>query len=118
MSSKHIDYPTMFGESIFYSSIQFAVGSVEMSSKFSVVNFCKDQEILDNAVEALRNYMYIAAGWTCASMMVLYSKYGWRGILSGLVFNAGIVAWIYYSYINAFNRAAEKYNLVVPSVFF
>ena len=51
-------------------------------------------------------------------MIVLYSKYGWRGILSGLVFNAGIVAWIYYSYINAFNRAAEKYNLVVPSVFF
>jgi hypothetical protein len=118
MSSKAIDYPTMFGESIFYASIQFAVGSVEMSSKFSVVNFCKDQEILDNAVEALRNYMMIALGWSCATALVLYSKYGWRGIVSGIVFNAGIVAWIYFSYIQSFNRAAEKYNLVVPSVFF
>lgn len=60
MSSKHIDYPTMFGESIFYSSIQFTIGSVEMSSKFSVVNFCKDQEILDNAYSRLNRNFFLS----------------------------------------------------------
>lgn len=36
----------MFGEAILLASMQFSIGSVEMSSKFSVKNFAKDQETL------------------------------------------------------------------------
>jgi len=107
----------MFGQAIFYASIQFSIGSVEMSSKFSVHNFSKTQEILDNAADALRNYMYIAALWTVATMLIMYSQYDIMGVIVGLVANIGCIAWIYFSYIHSFKIAAEKNKLKVPSVF-
>ena len=42
-------YYKTIGEAILFASIQFSIGSVEMSSKFSVMNFSKDQETLQNA---------------------------------------------------------------------
>ena len=42
----------MLGEAILFASIQFSIGSVEMSSKFSVKNFCSDQDTLQNAADA------------------------------------------------------------------
>ena len=71
---KPINWPKMLGQSIFYSSIQAAIGSVEMSSKFSVINFCKDQETLQNAADALKNYMFVAVMWTLATMLVMFSQ--------------------------------------------
>lgn len=112
------EWPRILGNAIFYSSIQAAIGSVEMSSKFSVINFAKDQETLQNAADALRNYLYIAALWTLATVLVLYSQYGMRGVVAGTLANLGYVGWIYFSYIHAFKRAAEKYKLEEPTVFF
>lgn len=112
------EWPRILGHAIFYSSIQAAIGSVEMSSKFSVINFAKDQETLQNAADALRNYLYIAALWTLATVLVLYSQYGMRGVIAGSLANLGYVGWIYFSYIHAFKRAAEKYKLEEPTVFF
>ena len=117
-SKKKINWPKMLGQSIFYSSIQAAIGSVEMSSKFSVINFCKDQETLQNAADALRSYMYIAGAWTIATMLVMYSQYGWVGALVGLISNMLYIAWIYLSYVQAFGKAADKYKLTPPTVFF
>ena len=108
----------IIGESIFYSSIQAAIGSVEMSSKFSVMNFSKDDETLQNAADALRNYMYIGTMWAFATVLVMYAAYGTKGAIAGLLANTLLMAWIYISYIMAFKRAAEKYNIKVPTVFF
>lgn len=44
----------MIGFAVMLASIQFSVGSVEMSSKFSVASFCKDQTTLQRAADALR----------------------------------------------------------------
>ena len=108
----------MIGQSLFYSSIQAAIGSVEMSSKFSVINFCKDQETLQNAADALRGYLYIASIWTLASMLVMYSQYGMSGAIVGLISNLVYVMWIYISYVHAFSTAAKKYKLKQPYIFF
>ena len=108
----------MLGEAILYSSIQFAIGSVEMSSKFSVKNFSKDQETLQNAADALSDYLIIGLLWTIGTTILLYCNYGIMGaIVSGTV-NAVIIGWIYISYIQSFKVAVEKYGLKMPHVRF
>lgn len=103
--------------SIFYASIQASIGSVEMSSKFSVMNFAKDQIILQRAADALRSYMLVAVIWTIGTMLALYASHGWCGAWVGLAANLVMIAWIYFSYIKAFKEAAAHYNLQMPVVF-
>lgn len=43
----------VIGTAILFSSLQFSVASVEMSSKYSVKNFSKDQKTLQHAADAL-----------------------------------------------------------------
>lgn len=112
-----INWPKILGQAIFYSSIQAAIGSVEMSSRFSVMNFSKDQETLQNAADALRSYLYVALMWTVATVLVLYSQYGIAGAIVGVIANIAYVGWIYFSYKGAFKKAATKYKLKEPSVF-
>lgn len=106
----------MLGEAILYSSIQFAIGSVEMSSKFSVKNFSKDQETLQNAADALADYMKIGILWTLGVTILLYCNYGVSGVITSLLVNILIMTWIYVSYINAFRAAINKSNLKMPYV--
>lgn len=101
----------ILGKAILFSSFQFAIGSVEMSSKFSVKNFSKDQETLDNAVVALRDYMLIGAFWTLGTSLIFYVNYGVRGMLLNVLCNMLIIAWIYLSYQKSFDAAATKYSL-------
>ena len=108
----------MTGEAILLSSIQVSLASVEMSSKFSVINFCKDQETLQNAADALRNYILVASGWMVGTMLVLYSKYGNAGAIAAFIANMLYILWIHISYVLAFRKAAIKYRLKEPSVFF
>jgi len=105
------------GEAILFSSIQFSIGSVEMSSKFSVMNFSKDQETLQNAAYALTDYLKIALLWTIGTSLIMYSNFSGLGLITNIVINAIIVGWIVYSYHICFLRAAEKHNLKYP-VFF
>jgi hypothetical protein len=98
----------MLGESILYGSIQFSIGSVEMSSKFSVKNFSKDQETLQNAADALMDYIKISFIWTLGVTLLLFSKYGWIGAVSSVISNLIVVLWIYYSYMDAFKTAIQK----------
>lgn len=107
----------ILGKAILFSSFQFAIGSVEMSSKFSVKNFSKDQETLDNAVSALRDYIMIGLFWSLGTCLIFYANYGIKGTIWNLICNLLIIAWIYLSYLKAFNDAAKKYKLVVPSIF-
>ncbi len=104
-------------KAIFYASIQASIGSVEMSSKFSVINFSKDQETLQRAADALKSYMMVGMIWTVGTMLALYASNGWCGALVGFAANMVMLGWILISYIQAFKEAATRYNLKVPVVF-
>ena len=106
----------MLGEAILHSSIQFAIGSVEMSSKFSVKNFSKDQETLQNAADALSDYMKIGLMWTLGVTILLHCNYGIAGTITSILTNALIMIWIYISYDRAFRAATEKYKLKMPTL--
>jgi hypothetical protein len=115
MDSKEL--ARIVAKAIFYSSIQASLGSIEMSSKFSVMNFSKDQETLQRAADALRSYIIIAVVWTVGTILALYASYGWCGAWVGLAANAVMMGWIIISYIKAFGEAAKRYNLKNPTVF-
>jgi len=105
------------GKAILFASMQFAIGSVEMSSKFSVKNFSKDQDTLQNAADALSDYMIIGLFWTVGTCMVFGASYGKVGLISNISANLAILLWIYFSYINAFKAAAVNNNLEMPKMF-
>ena len=107
----------LLGEAILFSSIQFSIGSVEMSSKFSVKNFSNDQATLQNAADALSDYLKISIVWTIGVVLLLYSKYKFIGLLAGLVSNSIVILWIYLSYMSAFKAACVKTpGLVMPKL--
>ena len=108
----------MIAEALLYSSINVSLGSVEMSSKFSVRSFAKDQETLQSACNALADYLIISAVWTIGVAMLLYVKYGFWGIVTGIVSNLLIMFWIYWSYNQAFKTAVNKYSLEMPKLNF
>lgn len=104
------------GDAILYSSISFAIASVEMSSKFSVKNFSKDNETLQNAADALSDYLKIGCLWAVGTTLVLYCNFGVQGAITSVVMNSIIIFWIYVSYQKAFKLAADKNNLNLPKV--
>jgi len=107
----------MLGEAILFASIQFSIGSVEMSSKFSVKNFCSDQPTLQNAADALSDYLKISIIWTIGVIFLLYSKYKLVGAVAAIISNLVVILWIYFSYMSAFRSAMSKNsNLVMPSI--
>ena len=110
-------YYKAVGEAILFASIQFSIGSVEMSSKFSVMNFSKDQETLQNAAYALTDYLKIALLWTIGTSLIMYSNFSYVGLTTNIVINAIIVGWIIYSYHICFQKAAEKHGLKYPIIF-
>ena len=115
-SQKKHEYFEIFGEAILLASMQFAIGSVEMSSKFSVKNFSKDQDTIQNAADALSDYLRIAVVWTIGLGVLFYARYDTAGVIMSVITNILIVAWIYYSYIHSFEVAAKMYNLQMPTV--
>src|SRR3989344_3007844 len=115
-----MNYTTLakiIAKSIFYSSIQASWGSVEMSSKFSVINFSKDQKILQRAADALRSYFIIGIFWTFGTVLSLYSEYGILGAWIAFIFNMLMITWIGTSYTKAFKIAAKDNNLSIPTIF-
>lgn len=116
-SNKQTNLCYILGKAILMASMQFSIGSVEMSSKFSVKNFAKDQETLDNAISALRDYIIIATLWTTGTSLIFYVNYGMNGLVVNVLANFSIIAWIYASYYVAFNDAANKNNLKVHGLF-
>lgn len=98
----------IIGKAILLSSMQFAIGSVEMSSKFSVMNFSKDQETLQRASDALAGYLLVGVLWTIGTTLILYSNYKWRGALASIICNILIIAWVWVGYEGAFAYAASQ----------
>ena len=109
--------PKIIGDAILLASMQAAIGSVEMSSKFSVTSFAKDQETLQRAADALTSYIIIGTIWTIGTMLILYAKYGNRGLITALVTNLIMLGWIVISYWQSFKIAVKKYKLKMPLLF-
>jgi hypothetical protein len=107
----------MIGESLILASIQFSIGSVEMSSKFSVKNFSKDQETLQSAAYALGEYIKIAIIWTFGVVMLMYLNFGIKGAIYAALSNFVVVYWIYKSYSDSFQMAMKRHNLKAPEIF-
>ena len=108
---------TVMGKAILFASMQFAIGSVEMSSKFSVKNFSKDQQTLQHAADALSDYIYIGIFWTMGTCMMFYGSYGMRGAIVNLLANMLIMFWIISSYKRSFQYACVTSKLDMPIMF-
>jgi hypothetical protein len=120
MNKGHINghlHSEVIGQSILLASMQAAIGSVEMSSKFSVLSFAKDQDTLQRAADALTSYLIIAAVWAIGTSMILYSEFGMIGLFYSMLTNIVIVGWIFGSYWKAFKIAACRNNLQMPKLF-
>lgn len=108
----------IIGKAMMLGSQQFAIGSVLMSSTFSVKNFSKDQQTLQTAADALRNYIIVGLLWTVANCFVLGATYGRVGTLSAIAANALVMIWMYVCYIKSFQDAQKMYGLQPPNIFF
>lgn len=107
----------IMGKAILFASMQFAIGSVEMSSKFSVKNFSKDQTTLQHAADALSDYIFIGVIWTLGTCMMFYGNYGMKGAIVNFIANFIIMAWIMTSYKRAFEYACDVGKLNYPVMF-
>lgn len=107
----------IIGKSMMLGSQQYALGSVLMSSTFSVRNFSKDQETLQAAADALVNYIWMGVVWTLSNIMVLGATYGTAGAISATVSNGAVMLWMYVAYLKAFQIAQDKYGLARPKLF-
>jgi hypothetical protein len=107
----------IIGEAILLSSIQVSLGSVIMSSVFSIYSFAKDQVTLQKASDALSNYLVIACIWTFGTALTLFAKYGKQGLVYGILFNALIISWIYFTYRRAFRMVCQSHGLTMPTMF-
>lgn len=106
----------MLGEAILMASMQFSIGSVEMSSKFSVKNFSKDQDTLQNAADALSDYLKVGFMWTFGLTIMFYARYDKVGASLSIIINLLIISWIYWSYTQAFDIACKNNNLSCPII--
>lgn len=114
---KKKNFAKILGNAILLASIQASIGSVEMSSKFSVVNFSKDPETLQAASNALTGYIIIAIVWMFGAVLISYGQYGWVGGLTAFIANMVMILWIVLSYCASFKNACERYNLNYPKLF-
>ena len=107
----------LISKALLLASMQSAWGSVEMSSKFSVLSFGKDQDTLQRAADALKSYILIGTIWAIGTMLTLYATYSWQGVIAGFIANALLMGWIIISYMQAFRQAATRYNLEIPTLY-
>ena len=105
---------SLLGSGLMYAGFTFSLGSVEMSSKYSVENFSKDAATLQAAANALFTYFIIAIIWTVASCLVLYGEYGLKGIIWGAFTNIVFIAWIMISYWMTFKKVSKANGLPMP----
>jgi len=116
-SSSNHSLVTIIGTAILFSSLQFSVASVEMSSKYSVKNFSKDQQTLQHAADALSDYIYIGTLWTIGTSMMAWGTHGFLGCVINIIANVLIMGWIILSYKKTFKYACDNNKLCMPKMF-
>jgi len=108
----------LLSSALFLSSVQFSIGSVLLSSTYSVRNFSKDQDTLNNGCGALKEYETVAFIWMIIVALFLVYSHGLKGLIIGLIFNILVIGWIHWRYCIAFKDACKKHNLRHPNVWF
>jgi hypothetical protein len=116
-SSTTQNFSKILGNAILLASIQASIGSVEMSSKFSVINFSKDPETLQAASDALTGYIIIAIIWMFGAVLISYGQYGLMGLVTSFIANMIMILWILLSYAAAFNTASKRHGVKFPKLF-
>jgi hypothetical protein len=111
------EFLKILGKSVLLASMQFSIGSVEMSSKFSVRNFSTDQKTLQCAADALDQYNLVGLLWAVGVCCLLYAQYGTLGLACAIGTNLAVLAWIDISYFHAFKQAARDQKLHYPRTF-
>ena len=104
----------LISSGILLSSIGFSIASVEMSSKFSIKNFSKDQRTLQTASDALSSYNTVGLLWSLGVTLMLYATYGKPGLIWGVISNGAVLAWINISYLQSFKEAAAQNGVKFP----
>lgn len=66
---------------------------VEMSSKFSVHNFFKDQTTLQRVANALDAYNLVGDfGPSACACLLMYGQYGMKGLVSSIITNLFVLS--------------------------
>jgi len=110
-------WAAIIGEAILLASTQWAVGSVEMSSRFSVMSFAKDGQTLQRAADALRSYLIVGCIWAIGTILILHSQYGQRGLVAGIISNLIVMGWLWFSYWRTFQIASAEHGVPMPTMF-
>ena len=103
----------LIGEAIILSSIQLSLSCIEMSPKCVIREFTKDQDSLQNAIDALSDYIKIATIWTLFITILFYARHDKIGALIALIINILIMTWIYYTYNKTIEKVAKTNNLTM-----
>ena len=106
------------GEAILLSSIGFSIASVEMSSKFSVKSFSKNQKTMQAAATALDTYNVVGLLWSVGVTAMLWGSYSTPGLIWGVLCNFAVLAWINVSYLAAFKQAVDQNGVKYPRCLF
>jgi hypothetical protein len=88
-----------------------------LCKKHSIDDINNNQDTLQNAADALSDYLIIGLLWTIGTCLIFYANYKWNGVIINTSINLAIVYWIYWSYIKSFNSACDKYQLEKPIMF-
>lgn len=118
LDCRHKKSPMLIvGKALLFAGLQFSLGSVEMSSKFSVKNFSTTQKILNQAADALTDYIIVSIFWIVGTSLVFLSNYGLFGLMCNVIANLVVILWIIISYKSAFKSAAKHNHLEIPKLF-
>jgi hypothetical protein len=114
MSAKTIK---VLGKAILLGALQSSIGSVELSSTYSINNFSKDQATLQRGADSLSAYIVIGTLWTIGCMAILGAQYSWEGALFAFGINAAMMLWLICRYIRTFQQVVEREKLQMPTLF-
>ena len=106
----------VIGESVLLASVQIGLVTIEMSSKFDILN-ANSQVALQDAADSLSSYLTIAIIWTIGSVLLLYGHFGILGLISGIIINILFILWITIGYLRIFKTVSEKNGLTYPIFF-
>jgi hypothetical protein len=106
----------LIGEAVLLASVNWTLSGNEMASRFNILSWSKDPGVLQRAADALTGYCVLATIWMIGSALILYSQWGRRGFVVGLVANLVAILWTVWTYKRTFRAAAQLHNQPEPTL--
>jgi hypothetical protein len=108
----------LLGDVLIATTVQYVLANLEMTSRFNIIHFANEQDILQHAADDLVNYIKISI-MCCIGLVLLYFvKYGGVAAILCLITNILVVTSIYSSYILALEQSMKRNNLQYPNIKF